>query len=71
LLVCDVSCIPPVAAEYQRYCPAEPPEADKVMAVPLQPLLPETPGTVGGVLMTASTCVRLLSQLVAISKMDT
>lgn len=68
---CWVSGVPPLAAVYHLYCPFVPPLATIEMLVPLQPLLLIALGAAGGVLTIASICVRLLSQLVAMSKTET
>ena len=55
--------VPPVDTAYQRYCPAVPPEADKVRLAVVQEKFPVTEGAAGAVLMVAVTAVRVLSHV--------
>ena len=63
LLVCPAMAVPPVDTVYQRYCPAVPPEADKVRLAVVQEKFPVTEGAAGAVLMVAVTAVRVPSHV--------
>ena len=63
LFVSPVMEIPPVAALYHRYCPTDPPDADKITEEDTQPVAAVVTGAIGGVLIVAITDERTLSHM--------